>query len=106
MKLTMKKKMALAAAMIAVVTLASNTQAIQKHDPIFANQHTQVSAANDPDLIHPAGEQGGSPKARKDWYSLNATGKVDTRDLAKEIRSQNGSPRSKQDPSTLAAPTK
>jgi len=103
----MKKNLALAAAIIAVATLASNVNAVQKHDPIFAGPHAQVSAANDPDVVRASRGQPGSPKNQKDWYALNPpVVNTDTRDLAKEVRYQSGSPKSKQDPTFYLAPLK
>jgi hypothetical protein len=105
MKMTINIKTALTAATIATATLASNVNATQKHDPIFVSQYAQVSAANDPDLIHAGRGQIGSPKSKKDWYALNGSvANADTRDLAREVRYQPGSPKSKQDPTFFLAP--
>jgi hypothetical protein len=108
-KINMKisKRVVLAAAVCATIGLATQANAIQKHDPQFRARPVYGTSAHDPNMIRSLKNESGSPRAKKDWYARNVTpSSVETRDLAREIRYQNGSPRMKQDPSFAGTPVK
>jgi hypothetical protein len=103
----MRKNVILALAVTATVALSSTVQAIQKHDPQFQVQPVFTSSASDPDMVTHLRYQSSSPKARQDWYVINAApSSADTRNLAREAREQNGSPHAKQDVTFMIAPLK
>jgi hypothetical protein len=103
-KIIMQMNAKLTVAVLAVIGVVSSAQAVQKRDPIFANPVVYTSSINDPDLIGCLRTQSGSPKAKKDWYDLHHGTLTETRDMAKEVMHQTGTPKSKKDPSLSIAP--
>jgi hypothetical protein len=91
------KNMSILATIIIASVAANSAQAIQKHDPRFQTAHTTVSQQNDPDLLHQLSTKSGSPHNKPDLYVGRYVSPVVERDLAREVRYQNGSPRSKID---------